>query len=247
MKFDDHFSGHAGQYARYRPQYPAELFRWIARRAPGNDTVWDCATGNGQAALGLADHFKRVFASDASTSQVAHGYPNPRIAYFAATAYHSGLATHSMHAVTVAQALHWFHFDSFYREVKRILRKDGILAAWCYTRPRADGPIDDIIYKYWADIVGPYWPEERRYVDDEYRTVPFPFRDDKVRSFESRRSWNLHQLLGYLSTWSAAKYYRDDNSENAIDAIRTPLSHHWGDPETEQTVRWPIHLRIGRV
>ena len=67
----DHFSAHAQNYARFRPTYPTELFAWLASQSPGHRLAWDCGTGNGQAALGLADHFVHVHATDLSPQQLA--------------------------------------------------------------------------------------------------------------------------------------------------------------------------------
>jgi hypothetical protein len=66
MGFKDHFSGHADDYTSYRPSYPAELFTSLAQRAPAHALAWDCATGSGQAALGLAAQFEVVIATHAS-------------------------------------------------------------------------------------------------------------------------------------------------------------------------------------
>lgn len=52
--FKDHFSGHAKQYARYRPAYPAALYDWLAGEAPARHCAWDVASGNGQAAVEIA-------------------------------------------------------------------------------------------------------------------------------------------------------------------------------------------------
>src|SRR6476469_7601913 len=68
VPFEDHFSGHAAAYAVYRPAYPAGLPAFVAGLpAPPADhrLAWDCATGNGQAAHGIAEHFARVIATDA--------------------------------------------------------------------------------------------------------------------------------------------------------------------------------------
>ena len=48
MSFQDHFSKQASLYARYRPQYPAALFEYLASVAPEREAAWDCGTGNGQ-------------------------------------------------------------------------------------------------------------------------------------------------------------------------------------------------------
>ena len=57
--FEDHFSKQSQLYAQYRPKYPAEIYSYLASLAPGRSLAWDCGTGNGQAAIGLADYFER--------------------------------------------------------------------------------------------------------------------------------------------------------------------------------------------
>ena len=102
MSFKDHFSGHASGYARFRPRYPAQLFRHLASLAPGHRRAWDCATGNGQAAVALAMHFERVIATDASAQQIENAVAHERVEYRVAPAESSGLDARSIDAVTVA-------------------------------------------------------------------------------------------------------------------------------------------------
>jgi len=66
------FNEKPGLYAQARPQYPAELFSFIKTLVPNANTVWDCATGNGQAAVGLSKVFGNVFATDISDEQIAN-------------------------------------------------------------------------------------------------------------------------------------------------------------------------------
>jgi len=70
--FADHFSATAAAYATFRPRYPDALFEWLAAIAPSRECAWDCATGSGQAASGLARHFEQVVATDPSAAQLAH-------------------------------------------------------------------------------------------------------------------------------------------------------------------------------
>src|SRR5438309_10549779 len=81
MKFKDHFSAHAAEYAKFRPHYPDELFEHLASISPRHELAWDCATGNGQAAVGLARHFEKVIATDASAQQIESVEPDKRISY----------------------------------------------------------------------------------------------------------------------------------------------------------------------
>ncbi|HEY6066574.1 MAG TPA: class I SAM-dependent methyltransferase, partial [Thermoanaerobaculia bacterium] len=176
--FPDHFSGVAGAYAEHRPRYPDRLFEWVAGLAPRRELAWDCATGNGQAALGLADHFERVIATDASPAQIAAAVPHPRVEYRVAPAESSGLAAESADVVTVGQALHWFDRPAFYAEVRRVLRPGGVLAAWTYGHCLLGDPsADAAMRRFYSETVGPCWPPERALVDEGYRSIELPFEE----------------------------------------------------------------------
>ncbi|HTQ81570.1 MAG TPA: class I SAM-dependent methyltransferase, partial [Thermoanaerobaculia bacterium] len=174
MTFKDHFSGHAASYAAHRPGYPPELFAYVTSLTAGKDLAWDCATGNGQAAVALAETFDQVIATDASPQQLAHAPAHPRIEYRVATAEDSGLAPASIDLLTVAQAVHWFDFDRFYAEARRVLRPGGAIALWTYNLLRHPA-LNELIDHLSQKIVGAYWPPERRWVDEDYRNLPFPF------------------------------------------------------------------------
>lgn len=74
----DHFSFSAANYATYRPYYPDELFAWLAEVAPNRDSAWDCGTGSGQAAVGLASRFAAVVATSLVTvGQALHWFDRP--------------------------------------------------------------------------------------------------------------------------------------------------------------------------
>lgn len=247
MTFIDRFGGHARDYARFRPVYPPALYTYLAGLVAQRGLAWDCATGSGQAALGLVDHFARVTATDASREQIAAATPHPRIEYRAAPAERSGFAAASVDLVTVAQALHWFDVDAFYTEVRRVVKPGGVLAAWCYGLTRIAPDLDGVVDRYYRDIVGPYWPAERRHVDDQYRSIAFPFEDIAAPAFRMEQRWTLDEFLGYLATWSATQRYRETHGENPLELIRAPLARAWGEDSAPRVVGWPLHLRIGRV
>ncbi|PZR76620.1 MAG: SAM-dependent methyltransferase, partial [Chthoniobacterales bacterium] len=142
MSFKDHFSGHAAEYAQFRPEYPTELFKYLTSIAPGRAQAWDCATGNGQAAIALASHFSRVIATDASAQQIANARQHDRVEYRVATAEASGLDDNSIDLITVAQALHWFDLPRFFSEATRVLKSRGAIAVWAYNLLQAGKEID---------------------------------------------------------------------------------------------------------
>jgi len=245
--FKDHFSGHAEAYAASRPAgYPRELFEFLATLTPGRRRAWDCGTGNGQAALSLAETWEQVVATDASAEQLSHALPHPRIEYRLAPAEASGLADGSIDLVNVAQALHWFDFDRFYAEVRRVLVPGGALAVWTYNLARITPDLDRWIDRLAEEIVGPYWPPERRWVDEEYRTVPFPFHEVPAPAFELRERWDLERFVRYLKTWSSSTRYQKATGRDAVEELREELTRAWGDPAELRTLRWPVYLRAGR-
>lgn len=241
----DYFSKQSTDYARYRPRYPDSLFSYLASLVSTHDCAWDCATGNGQAALGLADHFENVIATDISEAQLRGAFQHPRIQYKVARAEAAGFPAESVDLITVAQALHWFNVDTFYEEVNRVAKPGGAIGVWCYELNTIEPDIDAIVRKYYDEIVGPYWPPERRFVADGYRSLPFPFREIQTPIIEMQTRWDLDRLLGYLRSWSATQRYVDSRNEDPTQHIADSLRKVWGPVEKEKTVRWPLHLRIG--
>lgn len=245
--FKDHFSGHAALYARHRPGYPDALFAYLAARAPGRTLAWDCGTGSGQAAHGLARHFDAVVATDASAAQLAHAVPHARVVYRRAPAEAAPLADGTVDLVTVAQALHWFDLDGFYAEARRVLRPDGVLAVWSYGLATVDAAVDAVVRRYHDDVVGPYWPPERRHYGEGYRALPFPFAEEAPPPFHLEETWTLGQLAGYLRSWSATQRCHAATGGDPLAVVAADLAAAWGKADAVRTVRWPLTVRVGRA
>jgi SAM-dependent methyltransferase len=245
--FHDHFSGVANRYADFRPHYPAELFDYLATLVPQNSLVWDCACGNGQATRDLAGRFDRVIATDASREQIASAIPHPKVEFRVASAEQSGLTDGSVGLITVAQALHWFDLERFYAEAKRVFRPGGVLAAWAYGINTVEGDsVNHLVQHFYANIVGPYWPPERKLVEDGYRTIPFSPAEIAPPSFRMEARWTLDQLLGYFSTWSATNRFIKATGRNPLESFSEALARVWGDAHLPRLIVWPLSLRVGR-
>lgn len=245
--FKDHFSGTAASYARYRPRYPDALFTYLATLPPERTAAWDCATGSGQAAVALASHFVRVVATDASAEQIAHAEPHPRVEYRTAPAERSGLPDASVDLLTVAQALHWFDQDAFRAEAARVLRPGGVLAVWCYGRMELpDGALQRTLDRYYTETVGPYWPPERRWIEEGYRTLRLPFPELAPPAFAMEARLGLDALVGYLGTWSATQRFQHATGRDPLPDLRDTLARDWPAAEEPRLVRWPLALRIAR-
>lgn len=244
--FEDHFSKQSQTYARYRPQYPDEIYSYLASIAPGHALAWDCGTGNGQAAIGLAKYFDKVHASDASAEQISRAYPHPKVHYHIEPAEHVSAPDSSVDLVTVAVAIHWFNFDEFYREVQRVLQPNGILAAWTYNLTEISPEIDALVRHFYLNVLNGFWPQRIRYLEDGYKTIPFPFEEINPPSFTMKADWNLEQFTGFLNSWSATQRYREQNGHHPLEVIWNELSTAWGNENDQRSIRWPLHFRIGR-
>jgi ubiquinone/menaquinone biosynthesis C-methylase UbiE len=247
LTFQDHFSDAAAGYAIFRPRYPDALFAFLAAAVGRHDLAWDCATGSGQAALGLAPHFSRVIATDASPAQIAHATPHPAVEYRVAPAERSGLAAGSVDLVTVAQALHWLDRSAFYAETRRVLAPGGVVAAWCYVLVRIAPAVDRVMDRFYHNTVGPCWPPERRIADERYRTIEFPFAELPAPEFTIEQALTLDELAGYVRTWSGTRRYAERNGVDPVDNLVAQLREPWGDPGARRVARWPVYLRAGRV
>ncbi len=247
--FQDHFGSVARRYAAHRPTYPPELFAWLADRSAHRDLAWDCATGTGQAALALAEHFSEVVATDASPSQIEAASPRDNVTYRVAPADASGLPGQSADLITVAQALHWFDLDRFYAEARRVLKPDGLLAVWTYGVFRVEGAdtaaVQGALDRFYRETVGPCWPPERRHVEDGYATLPFPFTELAAPDLAMALDWTLADLAGYLRSWSATSRYQQQYGVDPVQGLTEELAPLWGGGPLR--VIWPLSVRIGRL
>jgi SAM-dependent methyltransferase len=245
--FKDHFSGVARSYRAFRPGYPPELFAWLASLVPRRDTALDCGCGNGQASLGLAEHFSTVVAVDPGAEQIRNAVPNPRVSYRVAPAEATGIPGGSVDLVVAAQALHWFDLDRFYPEVRRVAREEALFAAFTYGLLEVDERVDRVIATLYGEILRGYWPRERAHVDAKYRTLPFPFAETPAPAFSISEVWPFEQLTGYIATWSGASEYRRRTGKDPLSEIGPALAAAWGPPEERKRIAWPLTLRAGRI
>ncbi len=243
--FADHFSAVAADYAAARPEYPDALFDWIASVAPANQCVWEAGCGSGQASRGLATHFDRVYATDPSAAQIAQASAPGNVTFATEPGERCGLPDNSADVVCVAQALHWFDRTAFFSECGRVLQPGGVLVVWGYQ----DIEVPDALVAANAalqDDIRDYWPAERALIDNAYAGFDWPFAALDAPPFELRALWTLPRLLGYFSSYSASKRFRETTGRDPVAAHTPAFTAAWGDPATTQTMRWPLFLHARR-
>lgn len=242
----DNFSGHADEYARFRPGYPSSFFQYLQTILPAKKRAWDCGTGNGQVATALASFFTQVEATDISQPQLHNAAQAPNIHYSVQPAEQTHFPDRYFDLIIVAQAIHWFDFEKFYHEVNRTGKHGGVFVVLGYGRIEISQELDVIIADFYTNIIGSYWDKERKYIDEHYQTIPFPFEEIAAPAFVNTLSWKVEHLIGYLNTWSAVKHFENKNGYNPVDTIETPIRNAWGN-EIYRDVHFPLLLRAGKI
>jgi SAM-dependent methyltransferase len=245
--FIDHFSDHSAGYAAARPHYPDALYAFLAAVAPSRVCAWDCGCGNGQAALGLARHFTQVCATDPSAPQIENAFPCGNVSYSVQAAEQTTFPDGYFDAVCAATALHWFNFDAFFPEVKRVLKPHGIFAAWGYDWLRISPAFDAVLKATILDVIQGDWAVQNQWLWDGYRNVPFPFERISTPSFSIQLVWDFWQTLAYLHTWSATRRCIERIGPAFLEAAAQKLLTHWGDPSAVREIQMPLHVLVGRV
>ncbi len=238
-----HDKKNAEFYATHRPSYPDELFNYLAKLAPDSELVLDCGTGNGQAALQLARHFKKVIAIDNSAEQIKKAPKAKNVEYQVANAETIGLPEKSISMIIVAQALHWFDLDAFYASVKVLLKPNGVLACWCYCETAIGEEVDLIVKKIFGLISDGIVPIQIRYVHEKYKTISFPFHKIQLPNFEMTQNWSYKDFICYVKTWPGIWNYEKNNDLQALTNLFLQIRKAWGTKQ--RIVRWPIYLLVG--
>jgi SAM-dependent methyltransferase len=246
LEFIDHFSEGSDLYAKARPTYPDALFSFIAVQSPGRQRAWDCATGSGQAAIGLAHHFDSVEATDASVEQVGNAVATPRVHYSVQPAERTDFPDAAFDAVCVAQALHWLDLDRFYPEAKRVMKPGAVFAAWGYSRHHVTAEIDAAFEEHFLAPIKPYWPAQNAKLWAGYRDEPFPFQAIEAPAFTIDMPWTLAQLIDYAGTWSATRRYVTEAAPDFLERARAAIEPAWGSHGERRVVTLPLSLRCGR-
>lgn len=242
----DNFSSESDNYAKFRPTYPPELFDYLNSIVKIREKAWDCGTGNGQVAYELAKSFDTVFATDISQRQIDNALETNNIQYSVQSAEQAEFHNQMFDLVVVAQAIHWFDFERFYLEVTRTAKENATLCVIGYGRIKITQPIDRIITNFYTNTIGNYWDSERKYIDENYQTIPFPFEEIEAPTFENKHLWDLEHLIGYLNTWSAVKHFIRQKKYNPVNQLENELRQHWEQGEIKE-VKFPILLRIGKI
>ena len=248
MENSTSFGLDARAYRAFRPLYPDPLYAWLAGLCANRTAALDCATGTGQAAVGLAQHFEHVVATDTDAAQLASATAHPRIDYVVAAAEALPATLGRFDLVAVAQGAHWFDLPKFYRRLTALLVPAAIVAIWGYSFPRIDAAVDRLLQRALYTAVDPFWAQGNRVIMDHYRSIAFPFDEIDPPAFEIRERWDRETFFGFVRTWSAYKRLLAAGEPDPLPGIRAKLEESGAWPaEERRDMRFRLHMRIGRL
>ncbi len=244
--FKDYFSTQAPEYAEYRPTYPSSLIDFLVHISPAQKLAWDAGCGSGQLSTLLGDKFERVIATDASQTQISNAVPHPHVEYICTTE-NTRIPRNSVDLAVAAQAAHWFNLPLYYQEVNRVLGPGGVIALITYGLMSVNKNIDAIIKPFYSKTLASYWPPERHYVEEGYRSLPFPFDEISAPQMEICHHWSLMQLFGYIHTWSAVNALVKTTGEKKMEELYQDIAKAWGPADKLYPIRWPLSMRCGHL
>ncbi|KAK1422025.1 hypothetical protein QVD17_24866 [Tagetes erecta] len=262
LRMAEGFVKQAKQYSEARPRYPPEMFDFIASKTPCHDVAWDVGTGNGQAATSLVSIYKSVVATDTSKKQLEFAPKLSNIRYECTSPNMSMSELEekigpesSVDLVTVAQALQWFDLDTFYNQVKWILKKpSGVIAVWCYTLPNIDDEVDLVLQKSYMESKSYLVGLAREMIEDKFANIKFPF--DPVAGcdhtgpfeFQTKKLMTLDELFTFIRSASPYQTAREQGVELLNDGVIEEFKRAWKeDANCQKNVVFPVYLRIGKL
>jgi SAM-dependent methyltransferase len=215
----------------------------LADHCTQRELAWDAGCGNGQLTVLLARRFAHVVGTDPSREQLAEAEHFPGVEYRLSTADQPLLDPRSVDLAVSAQAAHWFHWQRYVAEVERVTRPGAVVGTVSYGITKLDGVAGVILDSYYHDVVGPYWPSERRHVENGYRDLAWPWTEIPTKPLDMTAEWTRDELLGYVATWSATQKMVNAVGPAPYEKLTSDLTTVWKDGET-RIVRWPLSIRL---
>jgi len=178
------FSNKVENYIRYRPDYPAEFFKYLIEVAklPPNASIADIGSGTGISSKPLLELGYTVYAVEPNEAmrlaaeKLLSSFP--QFISMDASAEASSLESDSVELVLAGQAFHWFQAAEFRVECQRILKPGGLVVL-VWNERLTDTPFlvayEALLQEYATD----YKEVDHRNITDERMAAffsPQPFR-----------------------------------------------------------------------
>lgn len=218
------YFGKAHDYSKYRPDYPITLFELIRDKYNMNrdSVVCELGAGTGKFSKLISDFVSLVYAVEPNADMIKQGEEycsGKNVKYVLGSAEETNLDDKSVDIVFAVQSFHWFNKETCKREVKRILKDDGLFAIVWNDWEDQDNEFSHVYFKYISDwktrITGSVY--QHKNVDDRKNF----FRDQsyETHSIVHSRKYSLEELVGLTKSLSYAPSDGDELYDEFINGV----------------------------
>ncbi|KAI3945337.1 hypothetical protein MKW92_002042 [Papaver armeniacum] len=245
-------------YMGGRPKYPAEWYQVISQFTAGHSRAWDAGTEHGIAALGIADYYDQVIATDINKATLQKAVPHPKVTYIHTPVSMSdeelisnigGEA--SVDLITVAHAIQFFDLPRFYSLVDRVLKPDGVIVVWGYNDIRVVSDSIHLLWKRLHESALPYRSANVRDISDGFESLPFPFEaigigwEGKPIDLIISTVTTFQGFLDMLRVWPDVVAAKDHGIDLLSGEVIEKFQTAWGDSPSPQPVLFKTFMIAG--
>ncbi len=236
VEVDEHptrrFTNRAGNYARYRPTYPAAALDWLwgAAGLSAGRVVADVGSGTGILTALLLERGATVYAVEpnAAMRAAAEAWLGDRPGFVSldATAEATGLPDAGVDLITAGQAFHWFEPEATRAEFRRVLRPGGSVGLIWNSRDTTDAFVAD-----YEALLEAYARHSHRARSTSVRqSIDHLFAAGyEVRAFQHAQSLDYEQLYGAMQSASHNPLPGDPRHEPLVAGLQALFAAHQRD------------------
>ncbi|MES2225404.1 MAG: class I SAM-dependent methyltransferase [Patescibacteria group bacterium] len=239
MEIDIHknkFGNQAENYTKYRRPYIQEVRELLFSLLPNNsERALDIACGTGKSTEILVAPNLAVYGVDIDPLMIMEANAQAKlksldINYSVSEVEHLGFEDEYFDVITVGTAFHWFVSEKAMSEIKRVLKKGGLLFVY-WTLTTKDVPVEDSIP---SEIFRSFnWEKVPSELRDLSHISSF-FKEQGMTNVSTERLPFTHndtveEQVGLMKTASSYEVLPEKDKERFIDAVRTALTNQLGD------------------
>lgn len=221
---------HASIYAKFRPIPPSvitdQIMKYLGEKiSPPYQCVLDVGCGTGQSSLIWRPYFRNIIGCDVSPAQIEEANKRNQlenVKFIVSPSEKIPLPDNSAELISVVAALHWFDIEEFFKEAKRLLVKNGVLAVQSYhfetmlkfntdeKTQMGKTLLKELFYDNIIEFGAP------KINEDELKSVNFPFSDVvRCSGIRSSVEVTLSSAIGFLISYSPYQKFKENNPEKA--------------------------------
>ncbi|KAH7958356.1 hypothetical protein HPB49_001008 [Dermacentor silvarum] len=235
----------SAQYKVARPVVPpamvADIVEYANQTVSCKDGVCvDVGCGPGQSTERFCPHFRKVVGTDISETQISiarAACTAKNVSFQVANAECLPFDAGTVALVSTVNALHWFHWNSFFAEVRRVLVDGGVFCPTLYRlRAVAEPGLDKCFEEFRHQEFEGYLTAQHDFWTYGYEKTEVPFSDVRKEEFSVKEKTALSAVMACVRTWSFVIRMEEkepDRAKQALDRLETRIRSKLGKPDED--------------